>query len=189
MIRKGSEGRRSGGSELSQAATGRAVARVPTDSPVPNEFRQLLLEIHRYRLLRLKLAPPSNPTAISPSQAAVLALLWEVDARQRGEPSTRYKATDLGLALGLQRAACSEQTGPLSNLGFCAPLPKEPSQKDRRKNYYVITDEGKRALTDWLEREYTLPEGIYEGAGIDRARQALERLRAEVKTRIKLILP
>jgi DNA-binding PadR family transcriptional regulator len=53
----------------------------------------------------------------------------------------------------------------------------------------VITDKGKEALNDWLKQQYNLPEDIYGCVEIDRTRQALEKLRAEVKTRMKPILP
>lgn len=156
---------------------------------IPDDFWQVLLEIHRYRLLRLMLNVHTDSSLRSPQQAAVLALLWEVDARQKGEPSRRFKAADLGLALGLTATAWSDQTGPLSRLDLCETLPKEPGQKDRRNTHYVITEKGKRALNDWLKQQYNLPEGIYSGVAIDRARQALEKLRTEVKIRMKPILP
>src|SRR5437879_5033087 len=111
------------------------------------------------------------------------------DARQKGEPSRRLKATDLGEALGLKRSAWSEHTGPLTNLDFCETLWKEPRQGDRRKAHYVITDKGKEALNEWLKRQFTLPEDTYDGAEMDRARRVLEKLKAEVKTRMKEILP
>lgn len=55
----------------------------------------------------------------------------------------------MGQLLGLTANGMSAQTGPPTEAGLCKELPKEARQ-DRRDAYYLVTDEGKKALNRYL---------------------------------------
>jgi DNA-binding MarR family transcriptional regulator len=166
-----------------------AVGAKETSDASSEEFTHLLLEIHRNRLLRLYIDPKSDLAIKTSKQAAILALLWKLDSRQLGDPGQRFIATRVAFVLGMDRTAWSTQTAPLVENGLCAALPMEAGQRDRRNRFYVITEKGKEALNLWLHQEYTLPGDSYQGAGIDRARNVLQKLQTDVEQRIKARLP
>jgi DNA-binding MarR family transcriptional regulator len=99
----------------------------------------------------------------------------------------RLKASSVGQLLGLTPNGVSAQIVPMSNAGLCKELPREAGQ-DRRVSYYVITDQGKEELNRFLDQQYRLADGIYQGASMERVLKVLELIKEEVGSHIEQLL-
>ena len=150
------------------------------------DFVKGLRDINRYRFLDLMLTPrqgDSNGIELTPTRAAILALLWELDDLQKGPADSRIAISRMGELLDLDRNATSAQIGPLSEAGFCEELRKANGQ-DRRMRYYVLTDTGRQILNRFLDQSYRLEDSVYRGVTMERVREVLDKVTQKVKRRI-----
>ena len=137
------------------------------------------------------LAPKAKAGAFEIStaqEAAILALLWEVDSRQKGDGTRRIKTTELSAALGMG-TNLSSKIGLLTDKGLCEELPGH--REDRREKYYAITKKGKQALDEFLDRQYMLADDVYRNSHKYEkdTLNALKVTEQDVKSRMDKLLP
>jgi DNA-binding MarR family transcriptional regulator len=161
------------------------------------EIWPLVLRLYRLRLLKShlrggKLAKVDLKIK-SPIQAALLALMMEVEERRSSSPAAEDKKSnvhdplskDLAFALDMATTQISEHMGALLKARLCT---EEKCIDDRRHAHYLVTEEGRREFDKWLEREMVLIPAHYQSGyrePKERVKYAIDLLNEEVGTLLK----
>lgn len=163
-----------------------------------DEIWPLVLRLYRLRLLKAHLRGGQQAKhdlkIRSPIQAALLALMMEVQERRASSARTAQEkralihdplSKELAFALDIATAQISEHIGALLKEGLCT---EERCADDRRHAHYVVTEEGRKHLDDWLEREMVLIPAHYQSSyrgPKERAEYAINGLSREVENLLK----